>query len=53
MQNKCPSCKKKIKKEKNKYFPFCSQRCRLADLNKWFNEDYAISEEPQGKVNNG
>jgi endogenous inhibitor of DNA gyrase (YacG/DUF329 family) len=25
--------------------PFCSQRCRLADLNKWFSGDYKISRE--------
>ncbi len=24
-------------------FPFCSDRCRMADLGKWFNEDYRIS----------
>ena len=25
--------------------PFCCQRCRLADLNKWFSGDYKISRE--------
>jgi len=25
--------------------PFCSERCRLADLNKWFRGDYRISRE--------
>lgn len=24
-------------------FPFCSERCKLIDLNKWLNEDYKIS----------
>jgi len=23
--------------------PFCSQRCRMADLGKWFSGDYSIS----------
>ncbi len=23
-------------------FPFCSERCRLADLDKWFEEEYRI-----------
>jgi len=24
-------------------FPFCSERCRLLDLGKWFDEDYKVS----------
>ena len=26
-----------------KNFPFCSERCKAADLAKWLNEEYAIS----------
>jgi len=26
-----------------KNFPFCSARCKAADLAKWINEEYAIS----------
>ena len=26
-----------------KEFPFCSERCRLVDLGKWFDEDYKVS----------
>ena len=26
-----------------KNFPFCSTRCKAADLSKWINEEYAIS----------
>jgi endogenous inhibitor of DNA gyrase (YacG/DUF329 family) len=26
----------------NKAFPFCSERCRMADLGRWLNEDYRI-----------
>lgn len=44
MEFKCPICKKKIKKsEKDSNFPFCSERCRLIDLNAWFEGDYKIS----------
>ncbi len=25
--------------------PFCSQRCKLIDLGKWFNEEHAITRE--------
>lgn len=24
-------------------FPFCSKRCKLIDLGKWFDEDYRLS----------
>ncbi len=24
-------------------FPFCSMRCRMIDLGKWFDEDYKMS----------
>ena len=26
------------------YFPFCSERCRLIDLDKWFTEEHRIAE---------
>ncbi len=26
-------------------FPFCSSRCRLVDLGRWFQEDYAIERD--------
>jgi endogenous inhibitor of DNA gyrase (YacG/DUF329 family) len=26
-------------------FPFCSKRCRMADLGKWFSGEYRISRE--------
>jgi endogenous inhibitor of DNA gyrase (YacG/DUF329 family) len=38
--------------------PFCSARCKLADLHNWFNEEYRVSEplpiepaHPQTKPN--
>jgi endogenous inhibitor of DNA gyrase (YacG/DUF329 family) len=33
------------------YRPFCSERCRLIDLGKWFNEDYRISTPLDGSPN--
>lgn len=30
-------------KELPPHFPFCSSRCKLIDLGKWFNEEYRIS----------
>jgi endogenous inhibitor of DNA gyrase (YacG/DUF329 family) len=41
---KCPICKKKITEEtKGPNFPFCSERCKLVDLNSWLEGDYTIS----------
>lgn len=52
MDFKCPTCGKAIpsatsgpdgKRHMNaKYFPFCSERCRLVDLGLWMDERYRI-----------
>jgi endogenous inhibitor of DNA gyrase (YacG/DUF329 family) len=26
--------------------PFCSERCKLADLGRWLSEDYRVAGEP-------
>ena len=52
MKNKkiiCSYCGKEMKAEnkdisKNPFAPFCSERCKLADLSKWFNGEYSISQ---------
>jgi len=41
---KCPACKKIGDWFAGKYGPFCSHRCKLLDLGKWFSEENAISE---------
>ena len=38
----CPSCKRPSPAG-TKHFPFCSDRCRLVDLGRWFKEDYVAS----------
>jgi endogenous inhibitor of DNA gyrase (YacG/DUF329 family) len=52
MKRQCPICGKKIEKiAKDKkqttqitdFFPFCSQRCKLIDLNAWFESEYIVS----------
>jgi endogenous inhibitor of DNA gyrase (YacG/DUF329 family) len=40
----CPACGKKGDWFTGKYGPFCSHRCRLIDLGKWFSGEHAISE---------
>jgi endogenous inhibitor of DNA gyrase (YacG/DUF329 family) len=41
---KCPTCKKTGDWFAGKYGPFCSHRCKLIDLGKWFGGEHAISE---------
>lgn len=38
----CPTCKKVFEEEESCAMPFCSKRCRLADLNGWFCEEFSI-----------
>jgi len=40
---RCPICKKEIVREGNLYVPFCSERCKLIDLDNWLSERYRIS----------
>ncbi|MBO0345382.1 DNA gyrase inhibitor YacG [Roseibium limicola] len=35
----CPICSKLSTQED---FPFCSERCRKVDLNRWFTESYTV-----------
>ncbi len=41
---KCPTCKKAGDWFAGAHGPFCSRRCKLIDLGKWFGEEHAISE---------
>jgi uncharacterized protein len=44
---KCPMCERPVQpRPQNQYAPFCSQRCRMADLSKWLSGDYAIPGPP-------
>lgn len=36
---KCPLCKEP---SQNDFRPFCSDRCKKIDLNRWFSEVYAV-----------
>lgn len=39
----CPGCKRRAGPgPANPYLPFCSERCRLLDLQRWLAEDYTI-----------
>jgi len=40
---RCPICKKETTAEGNPDRPFCSERCKLIDLDNWLSERYRIS----------
>jgi endogenous inhibitor of DNA gyrase (YacG/DUF329 family) len=47
MAAQCPICREKARpREHNVAFPFCSPRCKLADLQKWLGGGYAVPGEP-------
>ncbi len=42
----CPTCGKQIEwSQKEKWRPFCSERCQLIDLGQWADERYSIPGE--------
>ena len=43
---RCPTCKKVFAAVESKFAPFCSERCKLADLGRWFEEHYRVPGEP-------
>jgi uncharacterized protein len=49
---RCPTCKKPVKPpdpatpKHLRFFPFCSNRCRLIDLGAWLDADYRIPSRP-------
>lgn len=42
----CPYCRKPTRWAGNPHRPFCSERCRMADLGHWAAEKYRIAGEP-------
>ena len=43
----CPTCEKQLTvvvKEDAPHRPFCSKRCKMIDLGRWFDGSYQISE---------
>ncbi len=41
----CPFCKTLSSWKNNPTRPFCSERCKNADLGKWANEEYRVPVE--------
>lgn len=40
---RCPNCKQETQHEGNPYRPFCSERCKLIDLDNWLEGRYRIT----------
>jgi uncharacterized protein len=52
---RCPTCGKLFKPEETRAMPFCSDRCRRIDLNRWLSEEIALPSEdsPEGDARPG
>jgi endogenous inhibitor of DNA gyrase (YacG/DUF329 family) len=49
-KGRCKNCSKPLdlSEENIKYAPFCGKKCQMADLGKWFDEKYVISNRESG-----
>ncbi len=53
MEHRCPVCRKTVetsvraKSGKERFFPFCSRRCKLVDLGAWLGAEYKIVSNSQ------
>ncbi len=39
----CPTCGKPVEFKDNEWRPFCSERCKLIDFDKWTSEEYRVA----------
>ncbi len=46
---RCPICKREIPYQGNPFRPFCSERCKLLDLDNWLAGRYRIPTSPGAK----
>ena len=45
---RCPTCRREAApRTENRFFPFCSERCKLVDLGKWLGEEYRVPSKPE------
>ena len=45
MEFRCPICRQEVRSEGNAYRPFCSERCKLIDLESWVSGRYRVPVE--------
>ncbi len=49
---RCPACKRIVRlpeqdrSEQTRFYPFCSERCKLIDLGAWLDAEYRIPSRP-------
>jgi len=43
---RCPICSREVEVEANAFRPFCSERCKLIDLDNWLSGRYCVSTPP-------
>jgi endogenous inhibitor of DNA gyrase (YacG/DUF329 family) len=59
MKSRCPVCDKVIDEATRqdsrdvKFYPFCSDRCKLIDLGKWFDGNYRIAVQANEEEESG
>ena len=44
----CPECRARFRYtglKAHPWFPFCSERCKIIDLGRWLNNEYAVVED--------
>jgi endogenous inhibitor of DNA gyrase (YacG/DUF329 family) len=52
LQFTCPTCKRRVRIRREdpatlpRFFPFCSERCKLIDLGAWLDANYRIPSRP-------
>jgi uncharacterized protein len=44
---RCPMCRRETTWRENPHRPFCSERCRLADLEGWLAGRYVVASDPE------
>lgn len=42
---RCPICRREFDSAQSEAMPFCSNRCRMADLGRWLDERYSMPVE--------
>lgn len=43
----CPTCQQEFDSALSAAMPFCSERCRLIDLGRWYNEEISMPLTPE------
>ena len=43
---RCPTCKQEVSYQGNPFRPFCSERCKMIDLDNWLEGRYRVPDSP-------